>query len=288
MSKQRTETSLNEIVIESRSSNIFRNLLGIWKYRHLLSYLAFRITRQRYKETVLGWLWLVIRPLVSGLLFTIIFGEITKVPSDGVPYFLFILAGMSLWNFFSNSLVFVTRSLQLNRRLITKLYFPRILVPLASVMPFVIEFFITILLVIGIAIFYYFKEDKFYICLRPELAFSLLFITLTFIFLLGISFWTSVLNSQARDVRFTLPYIMQMWFYITPVIYPLSHVPEKWQWLVNINPMTTIIEGFKWSILGVGELNIDYVIISSGIIFLAFLSGIWFFSKAETKFVDNL
>lgn len=281
-------TGLTEVIIEPKDNSILSNLFSLWDYRHLLVYFSLRIASQRYKETILGWLWLIIRPLVSSVLFSVVFGGLANIPSDGIPYILFFITGMSNWYFFQQALIFITRSLSSNRKFITKLYFPRIIIPIASMAAPMVEFLVYILVLIGVAVFYYLINHKFYILFRYELLLSIFFTFLTVLFVLGVGLWTSVLNSQARDVRLTLPFLLQMWFYITPVIYPISLVPEKWQWLVILNPMAVIIEGFKWSVLGIGIIHTQYIFLTCVVISLTLISGLWFFSKAETQFVDSL
>lgn len=277
-----------EIIIEKENFGILSRLVAVWQHRSLLWYFIVRTVRLRYKETIMGWLWLIIRPLVPAIISTVIFGGLAGMPSEGIPYFIFFFTGMSLWSFFATSLIFITRSLRSNRRLITKLYFPRLIVPISSIAPFFIEFLIYLAVLAVAFVAYYIKDGTLYLNLSANLIFSVLFVILATFLALGIGLWTSVLNAQARDVRLTLPYVLQLWFFVTPIIYPFSLVPEKWRWLTLLNPMTTIIECFKWSVLGtasVEPIRVLYIILVVG---LVFISGVWFFAKAEERFVDSL
>lgn len=274
-------------IILPQTPSIRTSLLGLVGSRRLLFYFAARMIRMRYSGTILGWLWLFIRPLITALFFTVVFGNLIKMPSDEIPYLIFFFSGMIVWSFFSGALLFMTRSLRSNKRLITKLYFPKIIVPIASVAPFLLELLIYGTVFIGVILFYWLGKGVFYLDIRPAFLWSIYFLLLTFLLMVGIGLWTSVLNSQARDVRFTLPYVLQMWFFITPVIYPLSLVPEEWRWLIPFNPMAVAVEGFRWSLLGVGGVSGTDMAAAGIQILLVFLSGVWFFSKAEAKLADS-
>jgi len=277
----------NEVVIEPRSQGVLASLRDTWASRHLLYFFGARMTRLRYSGAVLGWLWLFIRPLVTALFFTMIFGQMAKLPSDGSPYLVFFLAGMIVWNFFSSALLFMTRSLRSNRRIITKLYFPKMIVPLASIAPFALELLIWCAVFGAVVVYYFVVDGILYLQFRPELVWAAFYLGLAVLLLVGIGLWTSILNSQARDVRFTLPYVLQMWFFITPVLFPLSLVPDAWRWLTPFNPMAVAVEGFRWSLLGTGGVDGWSILVASAEAALIFLSGVWFFSKAETRLADS-
>lgn len=278
----------NVVIIEPRSPSAINSLRETWASRHLLYFFGRRTIQLRYSGAVLGWLWLFIRPLITALFFTMVFGHLAKFPSDNLPYLVFFLAGMMLWTFFANSLLFMTRSLRSNRRLITKLHFPRMIIPLASIAPFALEFLIYGAVFCAVILYYWMSSGVLYIKFRPEVFWVVVYFSLALLLLIGIGLWTSILNSQARDVRFTLPYLLQMWLYISPVLFPLSLVPEKWQWLIPFNPMAVAVEGFRWSLLGTGGINLISVMIAYSEAFFIFISGIWFFCKAEVKLADKL
>lgn len=289
MDLQRSSGSGALTVIEPRRAGLLMRVLELWRHKHLLRFFMGRSVRARYKETVLGWLWLLIRPLIPALVYATVFGQLAEFPSDGLPYIVFLFPGLGLWSLFTTSLIFITRSLRGNRQLITRLYFPRMIVPAASIAPALIEFLVHLTVFGGILVYYLLKPGgQFHLRLDAGLLAAGFFVLLTIVFVIGIGLWTSVLNAQARDVRMTLPYILQMWFYLTPVIYPLSFLPEGWRGIAALNPMAILVEGFRWSLLGTGDLSWADMVPALGIIGLTFLSGIWFFGKFEARFVDSL
>jgi len=244
--------------------------------------------QKRYKRTVLSWLWLFIRPLGPILIGTLIFGRLLNVPSDNVPYFLFFLAGTASWHLFENSLLWATRSLERNRRFMTKLYFPRIILPVASIVPALIEFLIYLGLILGAVVYYLSAEGKLYLVLRFQLLLAPAAAALIVVFALALGLWTSVLQAQARDVRFTLRYVMRFWLYLTPVIYPLSSIPPRWHWLVSLNPMAPLVETFKWGMLGVGQFKPYFLVTAVAVICSTLASGLWFFDRAQASAIDRL
>lgn len=287
MTGRHGDADINVAVIEPRSPGVLISLRDTWASRRLLYFFGARMTRLRYSGAVLGWLWLFIRPLITALFFTMIFGQMAKLPSDGSPYLVFFLAGMIVWNFFSSALLFMTRSLRSNRRLITKLHFPKMIVPLASIAPFALEMLIWCAVFGAVLVYYRVVSGVMYLQIWPELVWAAFYLGLAVLLLVGIGLWTSILNSQARDVRFTLPYVLQMWFFITPVLFPLSLVPDAWRWLTPFNPMAVAVEGFRWSLLGTGGVEGWSILVAAVEAVLIFLSGVWFFSKAEAKLADS-
>lgn len=281
------QDSVRVVTIRPHSPNVLASLKDAWASRRLLYFFGARMIRLRYSGAVLGWLWLFIRPLATALFFTAIFGQMVKLPSDGMPYLVFFLSGMIVWNFFSGALLFMTRSLRSHRRLITKLYFPKMIVPLASIAPFALELVIYGAVFAAVLVYYRIVDGLFYFQFRLELAWAAVHLLLALLLMVGIGLWASILNSQARDVRFTLPYVLQMWFFITPVLFPLSLVPEGWRWLTPFNPMAVAVEGFRWSLLGTGGVAGWSVAVAFAEAVVVFLSGVWFFSKAEAKLADN-
>jgi lipopolysaccharide transport system permease protein len=275
------------------NSGFFNMMRELWYFKHFLIYVSHFALQRRYNDTVLGHLWLFLRPLIPAVGFTFIFGELTKLDksTSGIPYFLFITTGMCLWNLMSSSLIFMTKSIRSSRKILRiNLAYPRIIIPLANMAPAIVEFLIFIGLIIIIDIFYFLLEDKLYIVPNIKLLFSLFFVLLTVLLASGIGLWTSVLNARARDVRFTLPFILQVWFYGTPVIYSLASIQSKWKWLIYLNPMAIIIEGFKWCVLNVDQLEIVYYLcltITCFVVAGVFLSGLWFFDKHELAIVNG-
>jgi lipopolysaccharide transport system permease protein len=275
-------------VIEPRGAGLTSRAQEVWRYRYLLRHFGVQALQRTYRRTVLGWLWLFLRPLGPIVIGTLVFGRLLNVPSDSVPYFLFFLVGTASWNLFEHSLLWATRSIERNRRLMRKLYFPRIILPIASVVPALSQFLIYLGLILGSVVYYFFVEGKLYLMLRPQLLLALTSAVLAVVFALALGLWTSILAAQARDVRFTLRYVLQFWLYLTPVIYPLSAIPQRLHWLVSLNPMAALVETFKWGILGVGQFKPYSLVTAMAIICLTVASGLWFFHSAETTSVDRL
>jgi lipopolysaccharide transport system permease protein len=255
------------------------DLREIWRYRELVVFLAWRDVAVRYKQTILGVLWVVLQPLLSSVIFTVIFGNLIRVPSDGNPYAIFALVGLLPWNFFSSALTRGGGSVVVNANLISKVYFPRVIIPLSSLLSSLVDFFIVtattgiVLLVYGIT-------------WTPALFLLPLFTGLAFLVALGASLWLSALNVMYRDVGFLLPFIAQIWFYLTPVVYPASIVPEQWQWLMGLNPMAGVIDGFRWALLGAVEPNWGLLLVSAGIAIVILISGAMVFRQMERRFAD--
>src|SRR5215470_15081759 len=231
------------VLIESGRSWVPLNLRDLWSYRELLYFLAWRDVKVRYKQTVLGATWAVIQPLVTMIIFTFFFGMLTRVPTEGIPSPIFYYTGLSLWTFFSNAVMSGANSLIGNTNLITKVYFPRLIIPAASIGAMLLDFAISSVLLIGLLIYYHFSVTWNYLMLLP----IILLITLL---ALGAGTWLSALNTRYRDVRYALPFMIQLWLFVSPIIYPLSLVPERWRWLMILNPVTGIAEGYRSSLLG--------------------------------------
>ncbi len=274
----------DEIVISPKGMTFFEAVSEVWAHRNLLYYFSVRAVMARFKGTVLGWLWLIIRPVVPILSSGLILSNVTHIDSGSVPYMLFLFTTMSLWSFFSEALLFVTRSLRVNRRLLTKLYFPKIIIPISYIVPSFLDLLITLIFLFFFALWIYHKNIFF----RMEVVLIFAYIFLTMLLALGVGFFTSVFNAKAKDVRFTLPFALQLWFLITPVFYPLSSIPSQWQWLAKANPMTAIVEGYKWCFWGEGHAGGWALLYSAAVIVLVFLVGLRFFIANEEKFVDSL
>jgi homopolymeric O-antigen transport system permease protein len=219
------------------------NLKDLWVYRELLYFLAWRDIKVRYRQTLLGASWAIIQPLFTMLLFTLFFGKLAKIPSDGIPYPIFAYAGLLPWTFFSNAVGGSGNSLVGSAHLITKVYFPRMIIPAAAVTAGLVDFWIA--LVILIALMFYYG-----VALSWALAMFPLLLLLTTLLAVGFGMWISALNVKYRDIRHALPFMMQLWLFASPVIYPSSLMPEKWRWVLRLNPLTGIIEGFRSSLFG--------------------------------------
>jgi homopolymeric O-antigen transport system permease protein len=266
------------ILIEADSRRLRVDLRQLWVYRELLYFLIWRDIKIRYKQTLLGASWAIIQPLFAMLLFTLFFGRLARIQSDGIPYPLFAYAGLLPWTFFANSLTNSGSSLVGNSTLITKVYFPRVIIPGAAVLAGLLDFGIAFLLLIPLLLYY-----------RIALTWNLLllpaFVCLVTLLAVGIGMWLSALNVKYRDVRYALPVLVQLWLFASPVIYPASIVPARWRWVLALNPMTGIIEGFRASLFG-GVFDWWAIVISTlltiSILIISFLA----FQRVEDSFAD--
>jgi lipopolysaccharide transport system permease protein len=269
----------NLTVIEPKKGWIPFNLREIWKYRELFYFLTKRDIKVRYKQTVLGGLWAIIQPVFTMIVFTLFFGRLAKVPSDGIPYPIFVYAGLLPWTYFANALSVSGNSLVGSANLITKVYFPRLIIPASASLAGLLDFFIATF-VLGVLMIHYQFLPAVGLLLFPVL------VALTFLCAVGVGLWLSALNVQYRDIRYAIPFIIQLWMFVSPVIYPVSMVKEKYQWLLALNPMGGVIKAFRASLLG--HMPIDWFLlgISSAIIIFLFLSGMYYFRRMEKTFAD--
>jgi lipopolysaccharide transport system permease protein len=252
----------------------------IWHYRELFAFLAWRDILVRYKQTVIGIAWSVIRPLLTMIVFTVIFGKLAKLPSEGVPYPILVYAAMLPWQFFSNALNESSNSLITNANLISKVYFPRLIMPASSVIVSLIDFVISFVILILLMIWYQFLPDS-KIILLP------LFLCLAIFTSFGFGLWLAALNVKYRDFRYIVPFIVQLGLYISPVGFSSSIIPDRWRFLYSLNPMVGVIDGFRWALLGgKTELYWPGFIVSIGLTFILFISAVWYFRKTERYFAD--
>lgn len=266
------------VVIEPSKGWIPVNLADLWQYRDLLYILTMRDIRVRYKQTALGALWAIIQPLFTMLIFTLFFGKLAGMPSDGIPYPIFAYAGLLPWTFFSNAVTNSGNSLVGNSNLITKVYFPRMIIPMASVGSGLLDFAIAFALLI-VLMFYYGVGLSLSILMLPVL------VALTALLAIGIGMWMSALNVKYRDIRYALPFLIQLGMFATPIIYPSSLVPEKWRWLLALNPLTGQIEAYRAAFFGKPfdwfSLGIS-ILITLAILFYAAFT----FKRMEKSFAD--
>jgi lipopolysaccharide transport system permease protein len=263
------------------------NLLDVWRYRELVYFLIWRDIKVRYKQTALGAAWAIIQPFFTMVVFTIFFGRLAGVPSDGVPYPIFSFAGLLPWGLFSKALSDAGRSMIANRSMITKVYFPRLVIPLASVLSGLVDFGIGFLVLIGMMVYYNYMPGS-ETQITPTLAILTLpvFVLLALVTALGVGLWLSALNVIYRDINYILPFLTQFWLFVTPIAYPSSIVPEQWRWLYAINPMTGVVEGFRWALLGVDTAPGPMLAVSSIIAVLLLVSGLFYFRRMERTFAD--
>jgi lipopolysaccharide transport system permease protein len=252
----------------------------LWRYRELFYFLAWRDILVRYKQTAIGIAWALIRPFLTMIVFTVVFGTLAKLPDEGVPYPILVFAAMLPWQFFANSLSECSNSLISNSNLISKIYFPRLIVPTSAVVVSFVDFMISGMILLGLMAWYNFVPSWRILTLP-------LFILIAFAAALGAGLWLASLNVQYRDFRFIVPFIVQFGLYISPVGFSSSVVPEKWRLLYSVNPMVGVIDGFRWAILG-GRAQLYWpgFILSTGLVILLFASGVWYFRKMERTFAD--
>ena len=266
------------VVIEPSKSWVALNLRDIWTYRELLYFLVWRDVKVRYKQTLLGATWAIIQPLFAMLIFTLFFGRLGGIKSDGVPYPLFAYAGLLPWTFFSNAITNSGNSLVGSANLITKVYFPRIVIPAATVVAGLVDFFFAFLTLIAL-MFYYRVPPSTSLLALPVL------LLLTSVLALAVGMWMSALNVKYRDVRHALPFLIQLWMFASPIIYPSSMVPAKWHWLMSLNPLTGIVEGYRASLF---NLPLDWraLGVSALLTLLALAYSMFTFKRMERKFAD--
>jgi lipopolysaccharide transport system permease protein len=255
------------------------NLHELWQYRELLYFLTWRDVTVRYKQTLLGAAWAIVQPLLTMVVFSIFFGKLAKIPSDGLPYPLFSFAALVPWSFFSSGLAQSSNSLVGSANLIRKVYFPRLVVPLGSVLSGGVDFGLAFLVLLAMMAFY---------GVAPGLAALALpfFFLLAFVTAVGAGLWLSALNVQFRDVRHIVPFLAQIWLFATPIAYPSSLLDENWRVAFGINPMVGVVEGFRWSLLGSGEPPGAVVLVSSVSSLLLLISGAYTFRRMERTFAD--
>lgn len=251
----------------------------LWEYRELLYFLVWRDIKVRYKQTVLGASWAIIQPFFTMVVFSLFFGTLAKVPSDGIPYPLFSFTALVPWAFFANGLGQASNSLVGSSNLIKKIYFPRLAMPIASVLGGFVDFALAFVMLIGM-VFYYGMAPTWNVVWLPFL------LLLAFITSLGASLWLSALYVQFHDVRHIIPFLTQIWLFATPIAYPSSLLPEPWRTLYGINPMAGVVEGFRWALLGAGTGPGPILAVSSLAALLLMLSGAFYFRRMEKTFAD--
>jgi lipopolysaccharide transport system permease protein len=266
------------VVIQPSKRWSFLIFKDIWAYRELLFFLTWRDVKVRYKQTALGAAWAILQPLFMMIIFTIFFGRLAGVGSAGIPYPLFALAGLVPWTFFANAITASGNSLVGSAHLITKVYFPRLIVPAAAMLAGLVDFMLAFMLLCLMMIYYG-------VTLTPQVLFLPVLVLLTALFALGIGTWMSALNVKYRDVRFALPFLIQLWLFVSSVILPSSSVPEKWRWLLMLNPMSGFIEGYRSALFG---LPFDWTAlgIASFITLAVLLYAIYSFTRVERSFAD--
>lgn len=268
----------NRILLKP-STGFSLDLEELWNFRDLLIFLAWRDITVRYKQTLLGAAWAVLQPVMTMIVFSIIFGQLASIPSDGIPYPIFSFSALLPWQLFANGLNQSSNSLVGNANLLSKVYFPRIIIPLASLLPPVVDFLLAAIVLILMMIY-------FSIGLSIKILLLPVTILIVMFFAMGLGLWLSALNVQYRDIRFIVPFLSQFLMYLSPVVYPASLVPESWRVFYALNPMAGAIEGFRWALLGT-EVDILPLILTSCVVtFVVLMSGIYYFRRIEKVFAD--
>ena len=255
------------------------SFIELWRYRELFYFLVWRDVKVRYKQTALGALWAVIQPFTAMLIFTLFFGKLAKMPSDGVPYPIFSYSALLPWTYFSGALSLSGNSLINNVNLITKVYFPRLVIPAASVLAGLVDFFIASLVLLGLMVFYHYTPGW------AMLMWPLLVIPLVLL-ALGVGLFLSAVNVKYRDIKYTLPFLVQIWLFLTPIIYPTSIIPERFRFLAAVNPLTGIIEAFRATLLPTKVMDWPLLGISMLVTTVIFIIGLLYFKKAEREYAD--
>ncbi len=267
------------VVIEPPKGWSSLELSELWKYHELLLFLTWRDIKVRYKQTMLGAAWAILQPVLTMIVFSIIFGGLAKLPSDGIPYPIFTFTALLPWQLFAYALSQSSNSLVGSQNLISKVYFPRLVVPFSSVLAGVVDFAIAFLVLVGMMAFYG-------IGLTPAALLLPLFVLLALASALAVGLWLSALNVQYRDIRYVVPFLTQFWMYATPIAYSSSLIPENWRWLYSLNPMTGVVEGFRWVILGKSSLDVLSLGISACVVVLLLVGGLYYFKRMEANFAD--
>jgi lipopolysaccharide transport system permease protein len=251
----------------------------LWEYRELLYFLIWRDIKVRYKQTALGATWAIIQPFFTMVVFSLFFGKLAKIPSDGIPYPIFSFAALVPWTFFANGLGQSSNSLVGSANLITKVYFPRLTIPIASVLSGIVDFALAFVVLLGMMIYYRMMPTLNVLWLP-------LFLLLALVASLGVGLWLSALNVKYRDVRYVVPFITQFWLFVTPIAYPSSLLHEPWRTLYGLNPMVGVVEGFRWALLGTKTAPGPIIAVSSLAALIILISGALYFRRMEKTFAD--
>ena len=269
---------VHHIHIEPSRGWLNLRLKEIWLYRELLFFLAWRDIKIRYQQTVLGFAWAILQPFLTMVVFSIFFGALAKIPSDGIPYPIFNYAGLLPWHFFENAISVSTNSLVTNSNMVTKVYFPRLFIAISSVLSGLVDFGISFLVLIAMMIFYQ---------VQPTIGvlYLPLFLLLAFITAMGVSLWMSALNVKYRDIRYIVPFLARFWFFATPIAYSSTMLEEPWRTLYGLNPMVGVVEGFRWALLGTNPPQ-SMIFLSVAISVVIFITGLLYFNRTEKTFAD--
>jgi lipopolysaccharide transport system permease protein len=279
-SGSRTDTASRPVIrIEPSRGWVSLQLKELWRYRELLYFLTWRDIKVRYKQTALGASWAILQPFLTMVVFSLFFGRLAKIPSDGVPYPVFSYAGLLPWTFFSMGLAQSSASLVTSSNLITKVYFPRLAIPVATVLSGVVDFVLAFVVLLGMMVFYGIVPTWNMIWLPA-------FLLLALITCLGVGLWLSALNVKYRDVRYVIPFITQFWLFATPIAYPSALLEQPWRTIYGLNPMVGVVDGFRWALLDADTGPNLVLLVSSVTAILVLVAGAFYFRRMEKTFAD--
>lgn len=268
-----------QTVIEPSQGFVSLKLRDIWEYRELLYFLTWRDIKVRYKQTALGATWAIIQPFFTMVVFSLFFGRLAKMPSDGIPYPIFSFAALVPWTFFAYGLAQSSNSLVASANLIQKVYFPRLVIPISSVLSGIVDFLLAFLVLLGMMVFYGLFPT-------PRIVWLPLLMLLGLVTALGVGLWLAALNVKYRDVRYMVPFITQFWLFATPIAYPSSLLPEPWRTIYGLNPMVGVVEGFRWTLLDTQNAPGPMIFVSSLVALGILIGGAFYFRRMEKTFAD--
>jgi homopolymeric O-antigen transport system permease protein len=257
------------------------DLRELWRYRELFLALAWRDIAVRYKQTGIGIAWAILVPFVTMVVFTLVFGKFADFPSEGKPYPIFTYSALLPWTYFASALTLSSACLVSNKSLVTKVYFPRVLLPLAAVSVPVFDFLFASVVLVGMMVWFQVWPT---VAVLAAPAFLLMALATAF----GTGLFLSAVNVRYRDVPYAVPFVIQIWLYLSGVVYAFSALPERWQWVLAVNPMTAVISGFQWGVLGTSAPELGKTLVSIGSLVLMFLVGLWYFRRSEPRFADTI
>lgn len=275
---RRSDEQVPTLIIRPPRKWVPIDLQELWNYRELLVSFTKRDIKIRYKQTALGFLWVIIQPLFMVFIFSVFFGGLAKIPSDDIPYPLFVLAALLPWTLFAEGLTRSTTSMVTNAQIMTKVYFPRLIMPISGILSPLVDFIVSLSL-LAVFMAYYGVTPTLNVIFLP------LFILLALATSLGVGLWLSALNVKYRDFQYTVPFIIQLWMFASPVVYPASLLPQSLRFLYGLNPMAGVIEGFRWALLGT-EVPGIMILVSTGVVILLLISGMFYFRRMEQYYAD--
>ena len=276
---KKSEMPLPTFVIQPPSGFGSFDVAALWEYRELLYFLIWRDVKVRYKQTFIGAGWAIFQPAMTMAIFTVIFGNFAKIPSDGLPYAVFAYTALLPWTYFSSALSRSGTGLVSNANLVTKVYFPRLIIPLASVIAPAVDFMFAFLVLLGLMAWFAIVPTWGLVALP-------LFFLLAMITALAVGLWLAPLNARYRDVGHTIPFLIQFWMFASPVVYPVSLIPESWRLVYSLNPMVGVIEGFRWALLGKGNPDFSPMLVSVAVVLVLLVGGVIFFKRMERTLAD--